>query len=403
MIINHTPTTYFQAMSAENDFDVKFTNKAIRTGGTITDAQVGDCNMQVAEGGSVDTAFDVSVMSYLPYTVTSLTPDIITIAPDGIGTFVTSGEAAVEVTTRYGSRTYTQPVMSEPLYAYNKFMSFATNTVRKYIKDVVDQTISGKTPGSSTQAILLNSVYDINAVAGTSPTTMIRNPNIITAGVLDIAATTIVTTGRTSGYFPAHLISPRHVIQAKHVKNTGKLVFLDNSNIYRTANVLTTMDVPNCIDTVVSYIDTSITQISPYHFLPSDWISFLPETGHATVGEYWLPVFTKKPQPNGDYMRLTGVDIRHSIHHGLTLSSPYNTWRTDIIGGDSGSGLYIPIYENGSIKTVLLDSFYTAAGADNYADVLSNIVATMNATAQANGDTTHYAVNVVDLSGYASF
>lgn len=403
MIINHSDTARFQALSAENDFSVAIVNKAEQVGGTVTPTTLNDCNVTVVDSGAVNTSFDVSVMSYLPHTVSSLTPDVVALDANGIGTFVSAGTAKVQVTTKYGSRVYSHAVVSEPIYSYTEFTSYRANTVRQYIIGAINEAIGGKTPSTSTQAILLNAVYDIAAVNGTSPSTMIRNPSVFSAGIIDVSATTIVTTGRTNGYFPAHLISPRHVIQAKHVKNIDKLVFLDNTNTYRTTNVLRTYDVPGCVDTVVSYLETEITGIQPYYMLPANWLSYMPEVATNTVGEYWIPAFTKKPQPNGDFMRLTGVNIRPSIHHGLPLSAPYTAWRSEIIGGDSGSGLYVPIYENGSIKTVLLDSFYTAAGADNYADVLENITFTMRVTAQDFNDFTPYAPLTVDLSGYLSF
>lgn len=329
-------------------------------------------------------------------TVENLTQGVCTIA-NGVVSRVTDGTCNIDISIPGSKRRFTREMLRSGGSTIYTQTGFATGSLAKHIADNIDAMISGKTPGAATQRLF-------NADGS-------RNSSIF-SGALDLSASSVG--GRE------HLISPRHFIGATHAcARTGQQVtWLDTAGVSHKRTVLGHSDKVGATapyigtDVTVGILDAAIEDITPFHFLPSNWQDYMPLLQDETnYGRLTVPMLSQMlDNVNGGrilhilpWRRRPASWVSRISYDPDGCSDPtYQPWSSAVIGGDSGSSMFVPIEIGGVLKTVLLCAIYTTVYSEDVAkaSVIANIQATMRYLAQVAGDPNYatYAPPTIDLS-----
>lgn len=403
MIITHSINRKVIPLEPSRDFSVYFTDRSVNIQGNtqvISDLDTDILRITPTVGYN---EFDINVSSYYDYSITNNSPGIATISPQGKVSLLQNGIVEFDVITKYGKRSFSRPISSTLPIIQNVLQNYKAGSLAQYFSQKVAEAVSNKTAGDASQLLYTTPPnYNLSQVINGNTAQVGRNVNAIHNGIININATS-VTSENNSYRFPAHLISPRHIIQAAHIASSAQFAWIDDSGIWRKANVIASKNITSMPDTVVRYLDAPITGITPFYFLPQNWASYLPS---LSANKYLsLPIFTKKPQTDlKDKIRLINMTGPGGV--SAVFQAPYtelNPFITSVIGGDSGSGLYAPVLDGGNIRTVLLAAYYTTAGGAFYSNYINEIESAMNSLSVANGGAGNYTLNKVSLSGFNAY
>jgi len=230
------------------------------------------------------------------------------------------------------------------------------------------------------------------------------------------------------------LISPRHVITAWHVQPTigSSVTFITKNGVVRTRTIIDARSLAN-YDIWVGYLDSPISDITPYSVLPANSITTtkLPlasdNTGAYGIMQLGIYGFTAKqryPFGGGDRIRQmqlgvitnvsgsllspvytqqgAGIQTQTNIAPKITnvndLRYPYKNWFTYVTGGDSGSPTFLPTgltTATDTPLTILLGNQSSVNAASSLSYYTTEINTEMNALA---GTISTYALDQVNVS-----
>lgn len=389
-----------------------------------------DADFAVISGALTENNFNILASESLVYPgapeYSSETPDVAAVDSAGRVTRVSNGAARIlaHMPKPLGTRVFERTMVgSGTLQPANYFKNYVTGSLGKHISDAVFGMVDGLSPGDATQNFLTASNNSL-----TSPS-VTRNPNLF-ASALDLSAISVLNdnyAGAGTYMHPAMLISPRHVIGSTHFQPGATVVFLTPGGEYRTARIILRQNhvggaemYNGLSDVQVAYLDTEITGITPFKFLPSNWRNYLPTAyrevpyGTSEYKQVKIPCLAKTAhRQDGSVANRLGVTEVIEMDDGLlSLSAmvvssaletvlPTRAWYATAVGGDSGGPLIVPV----DGEAVLLSAYWTGGGGSNYAGLVTHINAAMNALAAGAGDPDAgtYAVQTVDLSGFTSY
>ena len=398
-----------------------------------------------------------------PVLISSSNKDVATFDQFGSLVYVSDGPFTITATdSQQGSVSASASFNS----TYNSFtldsFTFAeSNDFVAHISANVDELISTYTPDQYNDAYFsMWSTFNIDAAKQTTP---IATPNAASwMSKLDLSWMGVakqVVDGTWAGVaFPAHLISPRHVAVADHVKvsNGDTLYFRKN-----TGELVSAVVVDHCGvigDIHIAYIDQDL-GIDPVLFPSEPYGNFMPstapnlaqsllknsplpyaavinqntyvdipvilalcnqfpanapwETGAPKAGKYPWSANAKASFKAGwrhfsIYSILKIVDNTNNTNAGresgwfLNLEHPYlskyQQYSVEYYGGDSSSAAFIPVKINNVLKTMFVTTLADVFGGPDYSSEMTLIEQRMNLLSARNGDTSTYSLSKVDLS-----
>lgn len=371
---------------ALEDFSLSAIENYSVVNGSTSSSVSGDANLTTVTGAQVTENFYVRASGFGltgDPTFVSQTPTIAGVGVDGLVTWVSNGEAVIDVKTNLGTRRLVRNIYQLQTGS-TSFDSWATGSLAKHIVDSIDGYINGKTPTADNSNLRVDGVL---------------NPDIFT-GSLNLRAMSTWAGPNVC------LISPWHFI-GSHLLSTcriGQKVYFEapgGATIERTVTGILpfTSNGRGTDQHFVGALDAAINEIAPFKLLPADFAYKLPNNTSTAVStvDYTLPVLRRK-QAGGDKIELLGARIYNkNALDSLSLThyfpDAYNPWMTAIISGDSNGAIFIPV--NG--ESVLLSSMNHSAGSRNYAYHAAEIQSLM--TTLHAGET----LQQVDLSGFTSY
>lgn len=405
-IIFNQSGTRIRGYTAAHDFSYFVTEKPFGAG-TTPSIQT-DSNINTVTGAENNFQVHVVDSNFLSgHTLINNTPSIITLDGNGDATRLQNGLASIDIATPVGRRNYSR-IMSTSSIPKKAWQSFVAGSLGKHIVDSMLALISGKTVSSTTHAAFTSNNYL------TATPAVVRNPNLYCAA-LNLTGISVMGAGGNGYIHPGMLISPRHVIGATHFHGTGPWVWLGTDGQYHSASLAQGYAIANT-DIWIGYLNASISNCAILKVLPANYINYLPNADGDLLLN--LPILSKTAH-SGTPAAATGAGDWWTINHILMLiqmtgnkrwfayqrfdsdiaALPTEAWHVPIVGGDSGSPLFILI--NGEL--VLIGAHLGAVTGDTYSNYITEIEAAMNSLGAAQGDMTSYSLNKVDLSAFTSY
>jgi len=398
------------------DFSYSILETPIVSGGTAADASFYDATNSLTTGAGVVNNCQIQVQDsfLLPgHSFVNQAPAVASMDSIGNMALLTPGTAQVDIVTPVGTRRLSR-ALTGSIASSTVFKAYKAGSLGEHVTNAINALISGKTPGKATQQFASANNFNLTTPAVT------RNASLFTSAydATAISVMRVDISGNNLGSaFPVLLISPRHVIAASHILGgKGKVVWLDSTGVYHTANIISiSQDTVN--DIGVGYLDTAITGITPFSFLPLNWLNYLGSLNYPvgfSASLMHLPCLSRLQHPDDSDSYLSAMCVYEltsfysstgqstQVRSGSHVSAAYQPWADGTIGvrgGDSGSPIMFPI--NG--KLVLISAHYTAGGGANWAYYSTWIGAQMNGLATAAGDATAYAMLRADLSAFTQY
>lgn len=386
----------------------------------VTSHFVGENNYQIV----AQPGFNCSDLRF-----ESLTPDVCTVSEDGIVERVSTGFGTVEVSSSAGALRSTRYHKVLADYTTQEISSFTPGSLARHIYDSVASMVAGRSPSSSTMRLFLRNNYTHNRLDSNGynygPNDALWNPdNFVIASGYDTSGLTTATF-YGAGFFPAKLITPRHVICADHVSSIGFVVFRGTDGNYYTANADTSAAVVKADGSIgdvrVWHLDAAMPAVvKPFKVLPANYSDYFTYASRNGAPNGFIP-FIGKSRTALDGMRIQPGSF---VHKGETQalwptwavppSSTYIAscgtndrahpsfnagWWNATINGDSSGPLFCTI--NGEL--ILLASYWYPGGGAPYGDCVAEINAALAATAAAAGDGGSYSLTHPDLSGFPTY
>lgn len=364
--------------------------------------------------------------------MTSLNPSIAIVSDSGEVTRVSDGTCNVKVASKKGEAWARRSVkVNVNLTAGGVVDSIIQNTgtngsLRKAISEKIYSDINNKTPGSISQDLYTNVVYDLNTPSAT------LNPALL--GSYDFSHVSLFSYTDTHGLniaHPCYLISARHALVSRHIvgKLLGKVIFRRTNNTFQTVNTLGWSDLG--YDLAMIYFDANVTGCNFVKLAVSDISTKIPNLVQQVLGlqnnlsipcyslrynrglnqtesvEQQLPPADVIIDTNSRHLRLQTLQAVVTYDYRATFSLSLESadiltepWHAAAYGGDSSSGLYFPI-NNSMVLIGLQQGAQTGPWIPSYSSFIST---TMNNLATASGEISpNYSPEFVDLSSYTTF
>ena len=314
-----------------------------------------------------------------PKTFESKNESIATVDENGKVTKVSNGSAEIIVRGRELTRNISVNValvIGENIQAFERF---DTGTLGKDVSDAIDARIASK---SASTALKVFSTQ--NHTAGT----YIRNTSFWGA---DIDFTCVSPWNSNGGVNKAGtLISPRHIIFAKHYKiaNGATIRFVKADNTVITRTLSSQIDIAN--DLTIGLLNSDVPAgISFAKILPQD------------VDDYIVGIANRIPCVRFDQEEKALIgDIYNSFNNEVVYARvPSNSKRVefyeDVVGGDSGNPCFLIINDEPVLITTWTHG--VAGDGDNIKYYKTEINSAM--TTLGGG----YQLTEVDLTGFTNF
>jgi hypothetical protein len=387
MQITYDPTApVIRGPLPQEDFTVIVEQTPLAIGGSSSTQTTNDVTWTTQTGAISDNNFRLLNANAA---FESATPAICTVDALGQVTRLADGLADIRVTVQgLGTRKFTQQLTrTGSTTVKTGVQSLSAGSLLKYLHDQRSAILAASTPNAANQRAYMNA----DGSGGINPENMLLRTDVTGFTPLDL----------TPILFNAYRwITPKHRIFTYHTNpywgdgssvvqsgnSYGKKIFADTGIVYeKFANI------------------SSICKL-----LPSNWRSYLPTlannlldipawahrqwVGAAASGEkYWMQAATLKSSS-----ALVPADVS-----AATFAHPTNGNMG--VGGDSGTPVFVGI--NG--QAVLIGHMsWSGGGLDReYGDKIADINAALVETATAGGDAdpSSYAVQTVDLSGFAAY
>lgn len=309
----------------------------------------------------------------------SVDPEIATIDQNGKVTRVTDGEARIIVTGQYLKKGITVNVNETNEASYSVFDRWADGSLAKELTDAIDLRIAGKDTSAKT----------IFSTQNHSSQTYVRNTNCWAHG-LDL--TCISPWNSTGGHTRAGtLISPRHIIFAKHYQiSTGatiRFIQEDGTVVNRT---MTAKQSIAETDITIGVLDSDVPAgISFAKILPQDWPDYVPNI------EERVPSLVLDQQEKALVNDVNIADVNSLFGFRSPVDAQRSIFYEDKIGGDSGNPAFFVINDE---LVILTCWWYGGAGSGPdiayFKDQINTIM-----TSLGGG----YQLTEIDLNSFTNF
>lgn len=418
MKIVHNSAAVLRGFRSQDDFSILGQiDIPAASGGSAVDNSNYDSVLTQTTSTGLDNNFRISVADSLlipGHSFINQAPTIASVDASGNVSRITNGTAIIDVKTPVGTRRTTRVMANTSVVTY-AHKNYKSGSVGLHIVNAINTMIASKAPGRTVQEFTTANNGNWAALSAT------RNASLFT-GAMDFSAISLAREDISLGYFPYLLISPRHIICAAHIFGTvGKgIAWKAPDGSYKTARTLsyaTYGDYGAGHDVGVAYLDTAITGINPFKFLPSNWANYLSSMSagswpypaklpclaklyHMVDSDSWvngIAVNDMCYMPSGITGNWAAVLSGSGVRDATLL--PWSNVTDGIRGGDSGSPTMLPI--NG--EAVLIGAQSSASGLNNFVAYETWIEAQMNSQAAAQGDSTVYTLGRADLSGFTQY
>lgn len=289
------------------------------------------------------------------------------------------------------------------------FHPYKAGSLPDHVNTTIKAMIAGLSPSPAIQR-----PYTANNFNASSPI-VTRNQNCF-LGNFDYAA--IAQQNGTSQNFGCTLISPRHVVMAAHAPSQSPVVFMKADETLVSRSILATQEIlpGENGDTAIGILSSTITDIAPAKILPTNYWQYVAGCGAPSAPGtnspylqylYCLSRNGHRPdgvaEPSFNIIKFSSVLAFLDKTYATAFATPsgrHKSWQAqNIIGGDSGSQVFIPV--NGNL--VLLGKMYTGGGSLGFmitGQMKATVESVMNSLAVAQGDFTTYSLSEVDISGF---
>lgn len=364
--------------------------------------------------------------------------------------------AHLEVKTEYGAKRYRHQYESRPEGEQTLALNLQTfdavykpGSLAYETAACAVELFAGATAGKAANSLFLDGgTYTLEGFS------VQANPNFL-APQLDFSGVSVARSGNNSPWLPFTLISPRHAVFGAHIDGAtvgDQVLFRRPDGSTQTVTILgearkpafMSGSTPVEIDLGIVYLSAPVTGCATYKVLPKDWERYLPSadprrpfpglevqlqsivrafnTGTQTEGAATSNLYIDNDSPKLLVHPITslGVDSATGMMIGEIFSGPKIQslkphWR-GLYPGDSSSPSYLLVRENEDDEAptmVLIGALYaiSAGFGGIYFDSLTPHVSghfdwvegVMNSLAAAQGDTTNYNLQVVDLSRFETY
>jgi hypothetical protein len=295
-------------------------------------------------------------------------------------------------------------------------------TVQSHIDAAIADMTRGKSPGASSQALYSANNYNRTAPAVTRNASLFCPYDLTAMSVQSPDYAPNPPTGVLQNASPLHMISPIHAIAAAHYwPGVGETyVFQGADGTLHTRTVAARQNIAGTDIGVIALSNPlpiiGSARITPFKLLPADhWKWFYPGAEYSTDPEFndGVPGFVQSLNPvalclyrrrNDAEERLRIAPIRSTPFlpdltppqtwtYSRAIGSTYDGWAATLTGGDSGSGVFLPI----SGELVLATTVFTSASGPSPAAHTAAVLATMEALSPGY---TNAWPKFIDLSGF---
>lgn len=414
IIGSDNPSKFVDGVKQNDDFSLNVTQLSSGESGIITDYTYADSIVSISTAISPSN-FNIQVIKTLnnnrDFTYINNTPSVCDVSKNGdvIAKPNTSGVADIDVEMLgVGTRNHRQTIAFQGVLK-NTGVQYSTGSLAKHINDNVLNLISGK------------NFNDLSRPADAYKNGT-RNPDAFCAS-LDFSGVQWM-----AGQGKITLISKRHGITCNHshgaIEPGVQVTFRDATGTQsQTVTVVRSQSVQGSKDLYIGYFDQDITVATPYKVLPTNIQNRLPSNSNNGVvipsimfqTRYFPEDGISNYSINGVYNLDEAQPEAGVIEHGTLVynktnntysgTDPLYQWSSPLVGGDSGSPMFLPIKENntGETKLVLIGVTYYG---NFYGDNLSLIVPKLNNIMNSMknpGDTFSYSMGVIGLSNFNTY
>ena len=418
-------------VKADQDYSINIVENPSTNDPVFTPFVDRDANFENVVDTATHNNFIIEVVPSVAFDGTpvfeSATPETASVDADGHVSLVSEGAARVlvKMPAPLGTRAVARTMdASSVQHTRNYFRSYAAGSLGDHITQAILDMVSGVSATDTTKNMFASNNYSLTAPA------VVRNSNIFT-GALDLSAISVINGTTGGGYIhPGMLLSTRHIVTATHFQTGDVVVFMRPDGSFVTANVVSrshhvggALTWDGITDVTICYLDTEVTDITPFKLLPANWSNYLPTAkrgavyGTADYKTVKLPCLAKTAH-NASGLSRDQISVNEVIELqdaptdlGVSvLTQTYTSYFTvldssrfysPIVGGDSGGPNFFLI----SGEKVLIMNYHLAGAGTHLGDIAAEINTVMNAQATAASDPAAgtYAVDVVDLSGFTSY
>ena len=355
---------------------------AVISEGTSNLVTVYDEILTRSEAATVDTEAVVTTSVVLGNDLSfeNLTPNIATLnqATRRL-TRVSDGTASV-IAISNGLRKRVNPLMYRSIgVTADTHTDFVVGSLAKHIKDAVMGMVNGKVAGDATQ---------LRTVDGVANPSLFTNPLDLSCLPIDIS---------DGSWVQGCLISPRHVLVAKHVGSAASRSFRRTDGSIVTRNVsAVTLPVPSSVDNLIETLESDVEGVSPARVLPENYVTKFKPQGNPSPSGY-----TPKNVPLIKCNRNGGLRVGLAVGgEGVSVGSPRPSWMepwfVEWFGGSSGSPCGYPI--NGMFT--FIGNAWMGSGYND--DAISCLNPDRVAIANLLAITGH-SLTYADLSGFPTY
>lgn len=273
--------------------------------------------------------------------------------------------------------------LHEYWHDYDPFIPDGSNTVLSVLARSVDDRIAGKNPATALP------VYE-NYLANASTNAFIRNTNCWAYGI-DFSCASPWHSGMDPAKKAVTLISPRHVIMAKHHQaETGSTIhFSDTNGIVHSRILLSKLEDQNNSDIAVGLLNLELPpSVVPATFPPANFTDYIG----CGMG---LPLFSLDQEEKALVHDIR--DIQHIPGRSQIIGkSPQNPVRAALsestIIGDSGNPRFVVLGD----QVLLVSTFWHGGNGDGpfFPELLLTIQSLMDSLCSG------YTISVKDLSSF---
>lgn len=385
--------TFRGPTTSEVDFVVTSTSRLLEVvAGSTSEVQVQDRVMTRHVGATFNKEFDLSVQSSVPGSFpppieyTSLCPEIATIDQTGKVSRVTGGAVNILAASSRLTKKVSLQMKQSVGTTVDVFARMATGTLHKLINDTMQALVSGLVASEGT--------WNTLSVANDNSSAYARNPSLFCHSV-DLTGVPVWNSS-SGALFNGALISPRHVLNANHVFDSGLvgngtvLRFLGSDGVVYSRTITASQSAGNDVRIVLLDSDLPVV-VRPAKLLPLSYQSYLPS---ITNGLLVLIMNQFRQVRIGKWGAVYDFGTKAvQVLDPSLISSDLVPWYMLQVAGDSGSPAFVLI----DGEAVLLTTWTSISLGASLADQLAAINTSM--TSLGGG----YQVTTKDLSGYATY
>ena len=363
-----------------NSSDIDFTLSAeefdiVLTAPSSSVVTIDDYDFNSSSTGSKENGFNLSVDGDVPFNweiELSSSDESVAVITNGKVVRVADGQATIIARTPWLSRSAVVDMLRETNVTVNDPIGYTSGSLGK---DIFDGTETAA--GSGTKPIFSSINHSTSAY--------VRNAsNWVGANWTGRPVWNEVRAGLANGA----LISPRHLLAAKHLPPGGDVRFVLNDNTVVTRTINATSDVSGT-DIRICRLDSDVpSTVAHYKVLPANWRNYL-----ITLD---CPAILTDRDQNALAREWTSITSSRFLTSTYSMS-PLNTLSENIVGGDSGSAAFLLVGGN----LVLSGANYLAGGGLASHDFVSDYITQINAAMTTLGG--GYQLETVDLSGFTDF